>query len=68
MSCLSKNHPFLEPVDLSQSQLSLQRCSAGTALKELSVLELTLVVAMNHLMQLDDQESFNFEMVYAGQF
>lgn len=31
-----------------------------------SVLELCLVIAMNHIVEINDGEPFNFEMVYKG--
>ncbi len=56
------------PRDFPHSLLPFEPCLAVTALRGLSVVELTLMVAMNHLSQLEEQEPFNFEMVYSGKW
>lgn len=66
ISSLSEDHPFLEPSDLRQSLGMLDSDSVGCMLGSLSILELTLVIAMNHITHLNEHEGFNFEMVYNG--
>lgn len=68
MSSLGEEHVLLEPRDFSHalSLLSAGHSPKASFLRELSVLELTLVIAMYHISELSDHEPFNFEMVYNG--
>lgn len=67
VSYLDEGHVLLEPKDLGHSLTrKLDECSKLSLLRSLSILELALVVAMNHISQLQDYEPFNFETVYKG--
>ena len=58
----------MEPEALAESVQMLTQSSTDNMLASLSVLELTLLVAIRHLSQLSQQEPFNFEMVYSGEY
>ena len=66
MCRLGFRKPFLDPVDFTRSRKMVARDSTLTMLQGLSVLELCLVIAMKHLTEISDGETFNFEMVYNG--
>jgi hypothetical protein len=40
--------------------------SVAAMLKGVSVLELCLIIAMKHIVELNGDDPFNFEMVYSG--
>ncbi|XP_037572738.1 origin recognition complex subunit 4-like [Dermacentor silvarum] len=61
---LSEENPKLDAVDLLESQRQQLEDPNVALLKGLSMLELSLVVAMVHLTKIYDGEPFNFEMVY----
>ncbi|XP_029846730.2 origin recognition complex subunit 4 [Ixodes scapularis] len=61
---LSEQNLRLSASDIVESQKQLLMDSKVALLKGLSVLELSLVVAMLHLTKIYDGEPFNFEMVY----
>lgn len=61
---LSGESPRLDAVHLLDSQRQQLEDSNVALLKGLSMLELSLVIAMVHLTKIYDGEPFNFEMVY----
>ncbi|XP_077562726.1 origin recognition complex subunit 4 [Haemaphysalis longicornis] len=61
---LSAECPRLDAVHLLDSQRQQLEDSNVALLKGLSMLELSLVIAMVHLTKIYDGEPFNFEMVY----
>ncbi|XP_054926720.1 origin recognition complex subunit 4 isoform X1 [Dermacentor andersoni] len=61
---LSEKNPKLDAVHLLESQRQQLEDPNVALLKGLSMLELSLVVAMVYLTKLYDGEPFNFEMVY----
>lgn len=61
---LSAGNPRLDAVHLLDSQRQQLEDSNVALLKGLSMLELSLVIAMVHLTKIYDGEPFNFEMVY----
>lgn len=64
VSLLSGNHPKLECgdfIDAFNFNTSDSRCNV---LQGLSVVEISLIIAMMHLTEIYDGEPFNFEMVY----
>ncbi|XP_077483427.1 origin recognition complex subunit 4 isoform X2 [Amblyomma americanum] len=61
---LCQENPRLDAVHLLESQRQQLEDSNVALLKGLSMLELSLVIAMVHLTKIYDGEPFNFEMVY----
>ena len=66
VSRLNAGHPQLSASDFARSQSLLHRDASAAVLVGLSVLELCLLIAVRHLMELSRGEPFNFEMVYSG--
>lgn len=64
VSLLSSNHPRLEPGDFIDAFNFSAGDSRYNALQGLSVVEISLIIAMMHLTEIYDGEPFNFEMVY----
>ncbi len=64
---LSSQHIFIEPADLDQSLQMISKDPVEIILSGISILELCLVIAMNHIKNITGN-SFNFEMVYNGMF
>ena len=61
---LSMEHPFLTPTDIADSSSVIFSDPKLNMLRGVTVLELCLVIAMNHLTNIHDGEPFNFQMVY----
>ncbi|XP_022109946.1 origin recognition complex subunit 4-like [Acanthaster planci] len=61
---VSDDHPEIQPVDLLESSKHLAADSKAAMLHGISVLQLSLVIGMKHLTELNDGDPFNFEMVY----
>ncbi|XP_036359708.1 origin recognition complex subunit 4-like isoform X2 [Octopus sinensis] len=61
---LSSTQPFLQVSDFIDSFKRMSTDSKSSILHGLSILELSLVIAMKHLTELYDGEPFNFEIVY----
>ncbi|XP_077996563.1 origin recognition complex subunit 4-like [Glandiceps talaboti] len=61
---LSSVHPHLENTDFLESSRFLTMDSKAAMLHGISVLELCLIIAMKHLINLYDGDPVNFEMVY----
>ncbi|XP_014772349.1 origin recognition complex subunit 4 isoform X1 [Octopus bimaculoides] len=61
---LSSTQPFLQVSDFIDSFKRMSTDSKSVILHGLSILELSLVIAMKHLTELYDGEPFNFEIVY----
>ncbi|CAK8675953.1 unnamed protein product [Clavelina lepadiformis] len=61
---LSNQHPLITPADIEESAKSLFADSKANILHGVSVLELCLIISMNHLMIIHDNQPFNFHMVY----
>ncbi|XP_013378930.1 origin recognition complex subunit 4 isoform X1 [Lingula anatina] len=61
---LSSSHPNLEASDFIDSCRLLTQDSKSNILLGISILELCLIIAMKHLMEIYDGEPFNFEMLY----
>ena len=40
--------------------------AVSAMLKGVSILELCLIIAMKHVVELNGDEPFNFEMIYSG--
>ena len=66
MCRLGLRKPFLDPADFVRSRKMVAGDSTLAMLQGLSVLELCLVVAMKHLVDISGGGTFNFEMVYNG--
>lgn len=65
---VSQSHLLVEPGDLKESiQHMIGGYSVSPMLTGLSVLEMTLLVAVHHLVTLSEHDHFNFEMVYSGE-
>ncbi|XP_048237832.1 origin recognition complex subunit 4-like [Haliotis rufescens] len=62
---LSPTHPVLEAGDFLDSFKKLTTDTKSAMLHGVSILELCLIIAMKHLMDIYDGEPFNFEMVYS---
>lgn len=61
---LTSEQTELQASDVFTSFKMLHKDSKAVMLQGISVLELTLVLAMKHLNELYDGEPFNFEMVF----
>ena len=64
---LGVRHAFLTVSDLVYSYRLLTMESVAAMLRGVSILELCLIIAMKHIVELNgDDDPFNFEMVYSG--
>ena len=64
---VSRSDLLVEPSELRESIKHLTGgYSVSPVLTGLSILELTLLVAVHHLTTLSEHDHFNFEMVYTG--
>ena len=63
---LSVRRAFLTASDLVYSYRLLTMESVAAMLRGVSVLELCLIIAMKHIVELNGDDPFNFETVYSG--
>ena len=63
---LGVRHAFLTASDLVYSYRLLTMESVAAMLRGVSILELCLIIAMKHIVELNGDDPFNFEMVYSG--
>ena len=68
MCRLGVRRAFLTASDLVYSYRLLTMESVAAMLRGVSVLELCLIVAMKHIVELNGDDPFNFEMVYSGTY
>nr|XP_002121287.2 origin recognition complex subunit 4 [Ciona intestinalis] len=61
---LNVNHQFITAADIADSARNVFSDPKANILHGVSVLELCLIIAMNHLTNIYAGESFNFHMVY----
>lgn len=61
---IGENHPKLTSTDFEQAYNQCSEDSKCSVIHGLSILELSLVIAMMHLNEIYDGEPFNFEIVY----
>ena len=66
MCRLGVRHAFLMASDLVYSYRLLTMESVAAMLKGVSILELCLIIAMKHIVELKGDDPFNFETVYSG--